>query len=86
MTRRVNRQQEKAIQQLAASVRAARLPSPAKRKAIRNKAGVSLRRCAEALDVHTMTVLHWERGDTTPSRSDAARYRELLQMLEEAVK
>ena len=71
---------------LVAEIRLARLPAPERRRRIRQSAGVSLRTAAQALDVAPMTVLRWERGDCIPSRRQSARYRELLEALEEVAR
>ena len=73
-----------AAKPLADLVRAARLPEPAERKRIREKAGVSLRRVAEELGVSITTVWHWEHDGDGPSMENAVRYRELLDQLNEA--
>lgn len=69
---------------LADLVRAARLPKPAERKAIREKAGVSLQRLADELGVSVTSIWHWERGQDGPSLENAARYRALLDELTQA--
>ncbi len=77
--RRVDR-----VDALAAEVRASQLPSPAKRRWIRQEAGVSLQGMAKALRVDPMTVWRWEHG-TKPRRSHAIEYRRLLDALEKPV-
>jgi transcriptional regulator with XRE-family HTH domain len=67
-------------------IRSARLPEPAERAGVRRAARVSLREAAAVLGVAPMTVLRWERGETTPRRDDAVRYRQLLDALAGAVK
>ena len=69
---------------LADLVRAARLPPPARRKRIREKAGVSLQRMADELGVSVTSIWHWESGKDGPSLENAARYRVLLDQLEQA--
>jgi DNA-binding transcriptional regulator YiaG len=69
---------------LVAQVREAKLPSAKHRKRIRKAAGVSARDMARLLEVDTMTVLRWEKGETTPTRQHAIAYRRLLEALEEA--
>lgn len=71
---------------LVEQVLAARLPSPAIRREIREAAGLSYRRMAEALEVDPMTLWRWEKGKTTPKLEDAGRYRMLLDALAEAAK
>jgi len=71
---------------LVEQVLAARLPSPAIRREIRETAGLSYRRMAEALEVDSMTVWRWEKGRTTPKLEDAGRYRSLLDALAEVAK
>ena len=66
---------------LADLVRAARLPSLAERKRIRERAGVSLQRMADELGVSVTAVWHWENGQDGPSLENAARYRALLDQL-----
>lgn len=58
------------------------LGSAASRRAIRKKAGLSLRAIAEALEVDTSTVQRWERGITTPRGEHLSRYAELLSVLQ----
>lgn len=63
-------------------VEAVRLPSPRRRRAVREAAGASLRACAEAIGVDPMTLLRWERGTTVPRPDHAVAYRRLLDALE----
>ena len=69
---------------LADLVRSARLPEPAERKAIRERAGVSLQRIADELGVSVTSIWHWENGQDGPSLENAARYAALLAQLGEA--
>lgn len=69
---------------LIESVKSARLPSPAERRRVRKRAGVSLRTIGDALGVTPQTVLRWERG-ARPTVEHAAAYRELLEALEAAL-
>jgi DNA-binding XRE family transcriptional regulator len=69
---------------LAERVKAARLPTPANRRRIRQRAGLSLRQMAGQLGVTPMSVLRWERGEATPKLDHATAYRQLLEDLEEA--
>lgn len=70
---------------LADLVRAAQLPTPAKRRRIREKAGLSLQRMADALGVTAPTVWNWENDKDGPSLENAAKYRKLLDDLADAV-
>jgi transcriptional regulator with XRE-family HTH domain len=74
------------ILRLANEVRAAKLPSPATARRIREEAGVSIRDAAKALDVDPITVIRWEHSRTKPRREHARRWRELLDALEGATK
>lgn len=71
---------------LVEEIRAARLPDPENRRRIRDRAGVSLREMARLLGVAPMTVLRWEHGQAKPRRANAASYRELLDVLEDAAR
>jgi len=66
---------------LVRRVRATRLPDPARRRALRVDAGLSLRDVGEALHTDPVSVMRWERG-STPRPSMAASYAKLLQALE----
>lgn len=70
---------------LVGLVRAAKLPPPAERKRIRQAAGLSLQRMADALCVSPVAVFNWENDKDGPSLENAARYRALLDQLAEAV-
>jgi DNA-binding transcriptional regulator YiaG len=59
------------------------LPTPERRVAIRENAGVSKRAVALELGVSAMTVGRWEAGDRAPRGEMAARYGELLVELDE---
>ncbi len=59
------------------------LPPPEVRRLIREKAGVSLQRLADELEVEPSTVLRWERGQTAPRPRTLIRYVQLLTQLEE---
>jgi transcriptional regulator with XRE-family HTH domain len=50
------------------------LPSPAFRRLIRERAGVSQRRLALALGVSHSTLGKWETGAMTPRGNNLARY------------
>lgn len=60
------------------------LPPAARRREIREAAGLSLRQVAEPLGVTAMTVHRWEQGGK-PGDQLAERYGRLLIALEEAV-
>lgn len=72
---------------LAELVRASRLPEPAERKRIREAAGLSLQRMADALGVTASAVSYWENGvdGQGPSLENAVKYRALLDELTKAV-
>lgn len=72
------------LERAQAIATARRLPSPARRRAIRRRAGVNLRDVAEVLGTTAMSVSRWERGICEPSIEMAAAYREVLDALEEA--
>lgn len=75
-----------AITELVERVRLIRsLPSPVRCKRIRERAGVSRRRLAAAMEVDVMTLCRWEEGLSTPRPEHAARYRQALDALEQAV-
>lgn len=73
-------------QTLAAAVREARLPDPATRREIRERAHVTLREVATVIGVAPMTVQRWESGRSSPRRQDAVRYRDLLDELVESMR
>jgi DNA-binding transcriptional regulator YiaG len=68
---------------LVDEVRAARLPSPATCRRIREEAGVSIRDAAQALGVDPLTVIRWELSRTRPRREHAQAWRALLDALRE---
>ena len=70
---------------LADLVRAAKLPPVAERRRIREAAGLSFQRMADALGVTAPTVWNWENDKDGPSLENAARYRKLLDQLDKAV-
>lgn len=70
---------------LAELVRAAQLPAPAERKRIRQAAGLSYQRLADALGVTAPTVWNWENDGDGPSLENAVKYRRLLDELAAAV-
>jgi len=72
-----------AIAGLVTRVRMAKLPPAARRRRIREAAGVSLREVARVLGVNVMTVIRWEEG-ATPKPDHAIAYRQLLDALDEA--
>ena len=74
---------------LAEQVRAAMLPSPARRRTIRKLAGVTLTEIAQEVErltgepaVSAVSVLRWERGDSEPRRDRAIAYKQLLDDLQ----
>lgn len=73
-------------QTLAAAVREARLPDPATRRQIRERANVTLREMAQVMGVAPMTIQRWECGRACPRREDAVRYRDLLDELVESMR
>jgi DNA-binding transcriptional regulator YiaG len=75
-----SRVESKTVQALVERVRARRhLPAPTERRAIRERAGVSLREAGAALGVSHAAVSRWERGSTP--RQHAAAYAQLLDEL-----
>lgn len=70
-----------ALDALIADLRAAELPPPDERRAIREAAGVSLRDASEALGCSVMTFRRWEAGTVVPRRPRAQLYRRLLDEL-----
>jgi DNA-binding transcriptional regulator YiaG len=70
---------------LVEKVRASRLPPPDVRRRIRKEAGLPMRVLAAHLNVTTMTVFRWERGEAVPRMDHAIAYRQLLDELTKAV-
>lgn len=66
------------VDELAARVRAAQLPSPVQRARVRQAAGVTLEHFARVLGVSQMTVSRWERGETEPGLDQRVAYARLL--------
>ncbi len=62
-------------------LRANRLPPPAERRAIRDRAEASLEDIARELGVTRMTVCRWERGERKPWKKHRAAYVRLLRRL-----
>ena len=60
-----------------------RLPPPAERRRLRERAGLSHRDAAEVLGVHPSTIHYWERGRVNPSKRNALAYAALLDQLAE---
>jgi DNA-binding transcriptional regulator YiaG len=54
------------------------LPAPSERRAIRERAGVTLQVAATGVGVNVNTFLDWERGLHQPRVSAEYRYRKLL--------
>lgn len=74
-----------AYPRLTDRVRAAQLPPPAERRAIRQAARTSLSDVAAELGVSPMSVLRWERGESAPRLDHAIAYRRILDGLRDAV-
>jgi DNA-binding transcriptional regulator YiaG len=70
---------------LLARVRAAQLPPPAERAALRHASRATLRDLAAALGVTAATVWRWETGRTSIRLEHAIAYRQLLDQLRDAV-
>jgi len=62
------------------------LPTPAERRTIRERAGVSIAELATVLGVSPVTIWAWESGNRNPSRRTRERYREALAILRGAEK
>ncbi len=75
---------ESGLDDLAASVRAARLPEPEERRRIREGARVTVREGAAVCGVSKQTFLDWETAKTEPRRAHAIVYRQLLDTLKAA--
>jgi DNA-binding transcriptional regulator YiaG len=70
------------VSALADEVRARRqLPSRAMARAIRQEAGVTIRRVAQELGVHEVTVARWESGTRRPTGPHLAAYMALIREL-----
>ena len=65
--------------------RARRLPPPPMARAIRESAGVSQSRLAEALGVHRVTCTRWELGTRSPRGALRLAYAEILEELQREV-
>jgi transcriptional regulator with XRE-family HTH domain len=63
---------------LTESLRAAQLPPPAQRRAIRLRAGATLTDVGDELGVSAVAVSRWESGTRSPRRDLAQRYAVLL--------
>lgn len=59
------------------------MPPPTERRAIRVRAGLTLRDVASVTGVDPVSVLRWERG-ATPRERHAVAYRQLLIDLDQA--
>ena len=70
---------------LVKRVRAAQLPPPAERQAIRTAARASLADIGREIGVSAMTVQRWERGTTEPRMQHAIAYRRVLDGLRRAL-
>lgn len=62
-----------------------RMPRPEDAKRIRQRAGVTQARMAEALGVHPVTFRRWEAGTSTPTQVHRIRYASLLKQLQRAL-
>jgi DNA-binding transcriptional regulator YiaG len=71
---------------LVARLRANRMPPPAERRAIRQRANASLDDLAEVLGVGKMTLSRWERGERQPRPKHRVAYICLLQALAEVAR
>lgn len=60
------------------------LPSPAERRAIRERAGVSQRRLARQLGISSQAVSFWEHGARMPRGALLVRYTDALASLAQA--
>ena len=69
---------EKEFDSLTHELQAARLPMPPVARAVRQAAGATQSRVAEALGVHRLTVSRWETGERRPRGEMRARYASLL--------
>jgi DNA-binding transcriptional regulator YiaG len=58
-----------------------RLPHPADRRLLRERAGLSQSDIARALNVGSPTVCRWESGERDPGREHLAAYIALLDRL-----
>ncbi len=77
------RTEREGVAELAAKLRAPRLPLPAECRAIRKAAGATQRDIATALRVDPMTISRWERGLAEPWPRHHAAYLCLLAALAE---
>ncbi len=71
-----------AIERIRCRAQLRNLPSPELARAIRKNAGLTQGDVAEALGVHLITVLHWEKGHNRPRGKNALAYGRLLQALQ----
>jgi DNA-binding transcriptional regulator YiaG len=69
---------------LARAQAVTRLPTPSRRRTIRERAGATQAELAAALGVSKQALERWERGDAKPRGHHAAAYVVLLERLEEA--
>lgn len=72
-------------QYLAAAQRRRELPTPALRRDIRARAGLSQAQLADAIGVDRVTVSRWEAGTRTPRGRHLTEYLEALNELASAV-
>jgi DNA-binding transcriptional regulator YiaG len=69
---------------LARAEAVSRLPTPSRRRSIRERAGATQAELATALGVSKQALERWERGDAKPRGRHAAAYVLLLEELEAA--
>ncbi|MFJ1552303.1 helix-turn-helix transcriptional regulator [Streptomyces mirabilis] len=60
------------------------LPSPAQRRELRERAGLSQQEIAEVIGATRQAVSHWETGTRTPRGPLLDRYAEAIRALQEA--
>jgi DNA-binding transcriptional regulator YiaG len=69
---------------LARAQAVTRLPTPSRRRSIRERAGATQAEIAAVLGVSKQAVERWERGEAKPRGRHAAAYVLLLEQLEAA--
>ncbi|MET7775374.1 helix-turn-helix transcriptional regulator [Streptomyces mirabilis] len=60
------------------------LPAPARRREVRERAGLSQQELADVIGSTRQAVSHWEMGSRTPRGLLLARYVEAIRALQEA--
>ena len=73
------------MNEIASLVRGRTLGRSGRGRALRERAGISLRELAEIVEVDAATLCRWERGDVRPRRSGAARWVEACEEIERAL-